>query len=264
MKTLKQNQTDNHQEKGSKREDKKKTNIKFNSVIFFQVGLVIALVASAWAMNLKIGEKTFPKNYDTGVTITEPDFIVPILEPKIIESKPIAKVKPRPVKPISLQDLKAVPDDKPIIETNITVPINTPDIPTPPIVKPPVTPTPPVDNGPTNIIAVEFVPVFPGCETAGGKDAKIACLSDKIGRFVGRKFKTTVADDNTQGTQQIYVQFKIDKNGDVVAIKARAKDKNLEKEAQRVISKLPKFTPGRMGDVPVDVMYSLPIKFNIE
>ena len=263
MKPLNQNQTDNHQKEGNRREDKKKTNIKFNSVIFFQVGLVVALVASAWAMNLKIGERINPTNNDNRVTIDEPVFRMPVLEqPKIEIVKTIAKLTPRPVERVISNVIKVVPDDTPLIETKVVAPtspvvINTPVITTPVVVKPPVV------NKTEGINSVEFVPIYPGCESAGTNEARKACMSDKIGRFISRKFDTSVANESSYGNQRIIVQFKIDKHGKAVDIIARAPDKNLQKEAQRVIGKLPTLIPGKMGDEPVGVMYMLPINFQI-
>ena len=265
MKALKQNQTDNHQKEGSKREDKKKTNIKFNSSIFFQLGLVVALIASAWAMNLNIEKRTIVPKSNKGITIDEPTFIMPVLaQPEIEPVKTIARVVQPPVQRLISNKFEVKEDDTKEVETKLVAVITAPDVPVVPIIKPPVVAPPIKNTGPTNMNTVEFAPIFPGCESAGNKIAQIECMNDKISHFVARKFDTNVADNSTSGNQRITVQFKIDKNGNVVDIKALAKDKNLEKEAQRVISRLPGFTPGKMGDVAVDVMYMLPIYFQID
>ena len=44
----------------------------------------------------------------------------------------------------------------------------------------------------------------------------------------------------------------------------RGPDKNLEKEAQRIISKLPKMTPGKQRGRPVRVPFSIPITFRLQ
>ncbi|EDM45683.1 hypothetical protein SCB49_07737 [unidentified eubacterium SCB49] len=265
MKPLNKNQKDSHQKEGSKREDKKKTNIKFNSAIFFQIGLIVALVVSAWAMNLKIGEHTNEEPYGERFTLDEQTIVDYIIEPEFVPpSKEIAVVTPQPKQPIITDVIKVVEDITPIIETNTVPTPTTPVVIAPPVVTPPVTTTPVKKTGPNTVNSVEFVPIFPGCEGAVTNDARIACMSEKISQFVGKKFNTSVADNSTSGSQNIYVQFKIDKNGDVVDVAARAVDKNLEKEAQRVVSKLPEFTPGKMGDTPVDVLYTLPINFKID
>jgi protein TonB len=41
-------------------------------------------------------------------------------------------------------------------------------------------------------------------------------------------------------------------------------DKNLEKEAERIISKLPKMIPGKQRERPVRVPFSIPITFRLQ
>ena len=63
---------------------------------------------------------------------------------------------------------------------------------------------------------------------------------------------------------RVYVQFIIAKNGDIVGIRTRGPDKNLEKEAQRIIGKLPKMIPGKQRGRPVRVPFSIPITFRLQ
>ena len=41
-------------------------------------------------------------------------------------------------------------------------------------------------------------------------------------------------------------------------------DKDLDKEAIRVVKSLPKFTPGRQNGQPVRVWYTLPVTFKLQ
>jgi periplasmic protein TonB len=52
--------------------------------------------------------------------------------------------------------------------------------------------------------------------------------------------------------------------GNVVGVQTRGPDKNLEKEAQRIIEKLPKMIPGKQRGKPVRVPYSIPITFRLQ
>ena len=63
---------------------------------------------------------------------------------------------------------------------------------------------------------------------------------------------------------RVYVRFVIDKNGDIIQIQTRGPDKNLEKEAQRIIGKLPKMIPGKQRGRPVRVPFSIPITFRLQ
>ena len=111
---------------------------------------------------------------------------------------------------------------------------------------------------------IENVPVFPGCER-GNNEKKRKCMSDKIAKFVQRKFNTDLAGDlGLTGRQRISVIFKIDKSGNVTGVRARAPHPRLEKEAQRVINLLPKMQPGKQRGKAVIVPYSLPIIFQVQ
>ena len=111
---------------------------------------------------------------------------------------------------------------------------------------------------------IENVPVFPGCER-GNNEKKRKCMSEKISKFVQRKFNTDLAGDlGLTGRQRISVIFKIDKGGNVTGVRARAPHPRLEKEAQRVINLLPKMQPGKQRGKAVIVPYSLPIIFQVQ
>ena len=111
---------------------------------------------------------------------------------------------------------------------------------------------------------IENVPEYPGCER-GSNAEKRKCMSDKIAKFVQRKFNTDLAGDlGLSGRQRISVFFKIDKNGNVTGVRSRAPHPRLEKEAARVINMLPKMKPGKQRGKPVIVPYSLPITFQVQ
>lgn len=114
-------------------------------------------------------------------------------------------------------------------------------------------------------VVIENVPIFPGCK--GSNSELRACFSDQIAKFVSARFNTGLASDLglTPGSiQKIFVIFKIDKNGNITDINARAPHKQLQEEAIRVIGLLPKMTPGMQRGKPVGVKYGLPIVFKVE
>ncbi len=114
-------------------------------------------------------------------------------------------------------------------------------------------------------VVIENVPIYPGCK--GDNTELRACFSDQITKFVAEHFDIELAADLglvPGSIQKIFVVFKIDKNGDITDINARAPHKKLQDEAIRVINLLPKMTPGRQRGKPVGVKYGLPIVFKVE
>ncbi|REE80856.1 protein TonB [Lutibacter oceani] len=114
-------------------------------------------------------------------------------------------------------------------------------------------------------VIIEEVPIFPGCK--GNKEALRNCFSNEISKFVLKKFNAELASDlglPTGSIQRIFVMFKIDKDGKITNIAARAPHKKLHDEAIRVVSLLPEMTPGKQRGRPVSVSYGLPIVFKIQ
>ncbi|WP_336129425.1 M56 family metallopeptidase [Mesoflavibacter sp. CH_XMU1422-2] len=113
---------------------------------------------------------------------------------------------------------------------------------------------------------IEQVPLIEGCETVFNLKEQKECFSNKINEHVMKNFNTELANNLglEKGVKRIFVSFKIDVNGDVVDVRARAPHKDLEEEAIRVINLLPKMTPGTDKGKQVNVPYSLPITFKID
>jgi hypothetical protein len=114
------------------------------------------------------------------------------------------------------------------------------------------------------ISVIENVPIFPGCDKGNNTERRM-CMSRKIQKFVKKEFNTDLAGELLlSGTQRISVIFKIDKNGDVVDVRARAPHPRLVKEAIRVVNLLPKMKPGKQKGKAVVVTYSMPIQFFVQ
>ena len=99
---------------------------------------------------------------------------------------------------------------------------------------------------------VEQMPQFPG-----GDAALLKYLSSHI------NYPPMAAENNVQG--KVTIQFVVEKDGMVGEVKiARSVDKDLDREAVRVVKTLPKFTPGRQNGQPVRVWYTLPVQFKLQ
>jgi len=120
-------------------------------------------------------------------------------------------------------------------------------------------------NEDVSFSVIEDVPIFPGCETIE-KSGKKRCFQNKMSKHISRNFNVSVSDSLglQAGIKRIYVNFTIDKLGEVKNIKAKAPHPLLKQEGIRIIKLLPKMTPGKMRGRNVNVSYYLPISFKIE
>ena len=119
--------------------------------------------------------------------------------------------------------------------------------------------------GDFSFAVIDTAPIYPGCESEVNNAAKKRCMSSKIQKFVQKKFNTDLASDlGLEGIQEIFVNFKIDKTGNITNVQARAPHPKLKQEAIKAIMALPKMTPGKQGGRTAGVLYSLPIRFQVE
>jgi protein TonB len=233
-----------------------KSDVSRNSSIYFAVGLALMLLLA----NLAINYKTYDKSdLDLGVVSMDD-----LMEEEIPITEQLLTPPPPPPPPPAIPEvIEVVEDDEEVEETIIK---STETSQEEKIVKVEQVVVKEVEEDievPFSVI--ENVPVFPGCEKEKTNDAKRQCMANKISDFVNKKFNTDLAAElGLSGTQRISVMFKIDKNGEVVNVLARAPHAGLEKEAKRVIGLLPKMLPGKQRGKAVTVPYSLPILFQVQ
>ena len=244
------------------------TNLQKSSVIFMQLGLVLAL----FVVYLTLEHKSFYKVKSFAeVTIEdEDDPIIPInytIEKKVVKKTP-KKIKTKiiPVqKPSS--EFKVVEDKTKIKIEDVIPPTTDIDEETP--IQPDVNNIEEVDpvEKTTEIIPfviIEIAPAFPGCK--GSEEEKRACFNEKMRKHINRKFDTDLAQDLglSPGKKRINVQFIIDETGNITNVRVKAPHKRLEKEAKRVVKLLPQMIPATQRLKHVKVRYNLPILFNVE
>lgn len=112
-----------------------------------------------------------------------------------------------------------------------------------------------------SFISIDKAPTFDGCET-GDK----ACFSKNIQKHFAMNFdaKMTKNLGLSSGRKRVFIQFNIDKNGNITEIKARAPHQKIENEVIRVMELLPKVEPGEHQGKKVSVKYSIPFTLVIE
>ena len=110
---------------------------------------------------------------------------------------------------------------------------------------------------------IEDVPIFPGCEKVD-KSQRRDCFQEQMNKHIRKNFRYPEIAQEMGIQGRVYVNFIIAKDGQITNIRMRGPDKNLEKEAQRIISKLPSMTPGKQRGRPVRVPFSIPITFRLQ
>lgn len=111
---------------------------------------------------------------------------------------------------------------------------------------------------------IDEVPTYTFCDSLKTNEERKTCMVEGITKHVTKKFNTKMAMElGLTGRVRIHVMFKIDKDGFVTNINARAPHPDLETEAKRVIGELPQFIPGKQKGKTVNVPYSLPIIFQV-
>lgn len=112
----------------------------------------------------------------------------------------------------------------------------------------------PPSNDPNNPVfeVVEIMPEFPD----GGMSGLMQFLSKNI------QYPINAQKNHTQG--RVTVQFVVNKDGSISEPKIiRGVDPDLDGEAIRVISLMPKWKPGMQKGQPVRVKYTVPVMFRL-
>jgi len=246
----------------AKKSHKHDANLQKNSTLYFQIGLILCLLATYGLFEMQFQEKKVTIDSveinDVATIDVAPDYR--------LEQPVEKKNEPKVERSSELRDTyKEVENNTPDLEQEIF----TPDDP-----KPTTEPVKPgdinvveelIDLPPVDFVKVEVVPVYPGCEKKKTNEDRKKCMSDKITKLVSKRFNTNVASDyGISGLQRIQTQFTVDKNGNITDVKIRTPHPVLEKEAKRVIDKIPSMTPGYQQNKPVGVIYNLPIKFMVK
>lgn len=225
-----------------------KKDLRKDSPNYFAFGMMLVLMLTYAALEWK----TF---YNS-----ETEFIEDIAENELIEEVPITYITPppKPPPPVAPTIIEIIKDDDPIEETDIidSDPIE------PEIYEPDDIPD--IDEVEDIVVPfalIEDAPVFPGCENESNKKD---CFNKMIQKHIAKTFRYPEIAQEMGIQGRVSVMFEIQKDGSIGNVRMRGPDKNLEKEAARIISKLPKMIPGKQRGNAVKVPFSLPITFRLQ
>jgi len=199
--------------------------------MFFQIGLAVTLIAVLISFEWKSYDKS---NYNLG------DLNLDDMEEEII---PITRqeVKPPPPPPPPPEIIEIVEDE---VEIENEVEIEETDTDEDEIVEI-------EEDDEEFFMVVENMPEFPGGDLG-------------LMKFIQKNVRYPAIAKEYNITGKVYVSFIVDKQGSVTNVKiVRGVDKNLDAEALRVVSLLPKYKPGKQRGKAVRVMFTIPINFTL-
>ena len=226
-----------------------KVDLNKNSSLYFVIGLSIVLLIT-WRV---IEWKTYKNVYDYEALIVDDDDDedVPITEQ--LKTPP----PPPPPPPPAPEIIEVIEDEEEIEETVIesTETDEEEIIEVVEVIEE-------YEDIDVPFAVIEDVPIFPGCERVN-KSERRSCFQDQMNRHIKRNFRYPEIAQEMGIQGRVYVNFIISKNGNITNIRMRGPDKNLEKEAERIIAKLPRMTPGKQRGRPVRVPFSIPITFRL-
>ena len=221
------------------------------------LGYIVGLgvIFSAFEFTTHEFEETEPVIYVSYAQMEEE--VVPITQPIFTVAPP-----PPAEVPAVAEILDIVDDDEEIEEeeiqssesTNdaISGPVSPVAVTGPVVVTDAVAPTVVEENDEDEVFqVVEDMPEFPG-----GMEKLLEYLSKNI------KYPAIAQENNIQG--QVIINFVVNKDGSIVDPKVmKSLDAACDKEALRVVSKMPKWKPGKQRGKPVRVTYTVPVRFRL-
>ncbi|MBT8285877.1 MAG: energy transducer TonB [Flavobacteriaceae bacterium] len=233
-----------------------KADLNRNSSLYFVIGLTIVLFLTWRALEYK----TYPKDevvLDLVQAVDDLKEDVPVTE--------MIKTPPPPPPPAAPEIIEVVEDTEEVEETIIESTETSQDA-----VVEEVIDVDDVEVGEEEeeitvpFAIIENVPIFPGCESAKNNEERKLCFQEKVQQHIIKEFTYPPAALELGIQGRVFVQFVIDSKGKIGSIRMRGPDKNLEKEAHRIVASLPQMTPGNQRGKAVSVPYSIPINFTIQ
>ena len=227
-----------------------KADLTKNSNLYFAIGLAVILFISWRAIEWKTYDKS-GYGYEALNIDDDDDEDVPITEQ--------IKTPPPPPPPPPAPEIIDVVEDEEEIEETIIESTETDQEEIVEIVEVEEE----FEDVDVPFAVIEDVPIYPGCERVA-KSKRRDCFQEQINKHIRKNFRYPEIAQEMGIQGRVYVNFVIDKDGSITSIRMRGPDKNLEKEAQRIIAKLPRMTPGKQRGRAVRVPFSIPITFRLQ
>ena len=232
-------------------------NLEKKRPLFLLIGMFLSLGSAYLALEWSFAVKPLFNVDDSRHAYSdEIDWVVPSV-PRTMPAKPIAakqtkKVNPNIINVVSNQTQLPALDPSlfsGVIDEGSEVMVD------------PV----PVDQNVYTFVAVESRPIFKGCESYALDEERFACFQSALMRYVAKNFKVSEEMKMFSSGEKIYVEFIIEKDGEVRhAEVVRGEDELIKQESLRLVKSLPKFTPAKINGKAVRMSYVLPVNVKLQ
>ena len=221
-----------------------------NSSLYFVIGLSVILLITWRAIEWKTYSKIY--GYESLNVEDDDDEDIPITEQ--------IKIPPPPPPPPPAPEVIEVVEDEEEVEETVIESTETDQEEIVEIEEVEIEEE--FDDVDVPFAVIEDVPIYPGCERVK-KSERRNCFQEKINKHIRKNFRYPDIAQEMGIQGRVYVSFIINKDGTIGSVRMRGPDKNLEKEAARIINRLPTMTPGKQRGRPVRVPFSIPITFKL-
>ena len=221
-----------------------------NSSLYFVIGLSVILLITWRAIEWKTYSKIY--GYESLNIEDDDDEDIPITEQ--------IKIPPPPPPPPPAPEVIEVVEDEEEVEETVIESTETDQEEIVEIEEVEIEEE--FDDVDVPFAVIEDVPIYPGCERVK-KSERRNCFQEQINKHIRKNFRYPDIAQEMGIQGRVYVSFIINKDGTIGSVRMRGPDKNLEKEAARIINRLPRMTPGKQRGRPVRVPFSIPITFKL-
>ncbi|WP_421752304.1 energy transducer TonB [Croceimicrobium sp.] len=120
------------------------------------------------------------------------------------------------------------------------------------------------DQTSESLAEIERIPVFKGCDSTWANEVLKTCFQYQIMKYVSKEFDYPLKARRKKIQGRAYVDFSIEKSGEVGTIQVLVKtDPLLDIEAIRVVSEIPTMKPALQKNKPVRINFTLPINVRL-
>ncbi len=245
-----------------------------NRSVFLKLGFILALLTVIILFQTE-SRATPPEEYDI-----EPLEEILTTPERTVQKK---KVKTPPVKPPEPEDIiekideqdEFVEEKEEPIEDKENTPVRDskeeyilPKVDTSAKTIAPPTPAPEPDPEPEEtplVIRAEKMPAFDGCVDIIEEEDRRKCTEEALLSFIYSKLRYPVLAKENGIEGRVVSSFVVDKNGRVRDIEIRRDiGGGCGNVVEKILEQMPTWIPGKQNGRPVHVMYTIPIKFQLD